>query len=154
MEASSSSVSKFGAKKIKLSLTKFQFQFELSLAQLSPSLFFLFFRGKTKSTPSPTNWSWVGFASWSGVWQYLCHGEILRKELWLRWWETFNALLVTIPRVSRCRTQHQQTTLYLLVLSNSTPTCKPNSTSVGLSWSWLCFPMEEGRRNKEEGTRT
>ena len=39
MEASSSSVSKFDAKKIKWSLTKFQFQFELSLAQLSPSLF-------------------------------------------------------------------------------------------------------------------
>ena len=38
MEASSSSVSKFDAKKIKWSLTKFQFQFELSLAQLSPSL--------------------------------------------------------------------------------------------------------------------
>ena len=31
------------------------------------------------------------------------------------------------------------------VLSNSTPTCKPNSTSVGLSRSWLCFP-KEGRR--------
>ena len=42
MEASSSSVSKFDAKKIKWSLTKFQFQFELSLAQLSPSLLKIF----------------------------------------------------------------------------------------------------------------
>ena len=33
-------------------------------------------------------------------------------------------------------------------LSNSTPTCKPNSTSVGLSRSWLCFPTE-GRRKKK-----
>ena len=33
-------------------------------------------------------------------------------------------------------------------LSNSTPTSKPNSTSVGLSRSWLCFPKEEeGRTN-------
>ena len=33
------------------------------------------------------------------------------------------------------------------ILSNSTPTCKPNSTSVGSRRSWLCFPMEEeGKR--------
>ena len=39
---------------------------------LLPSFFFLpsFFRGKTKSTPTQTYWSWVGIASWSGVWQY------------------------------------------------------------------------------------
>ena len=34
------------------------------------------------------------------------------------------------------------------LLSNSTPTCKPNSTSVDWSRSWLCFPAEE-----EEGRR-
>ena len=35
---------------------------------------------------------------------------------------------------------------------NHTPTCKPNSTSVGLSRNWLCFPTEEeGKcRQKEE----
>ena len=38
-------------------------------------------------------------------------------------------------------------------LSYSTPTCKPNSTSVGLSRSWLCFPTEEGRRKKKEGRK-
>ena len=43
---------------------------------------FLFFRGKTKSTPSQTNWSWVGFASWSGVWLFwlmysrYCSGKV------------------------------------------------------------------------------
>ena len=36
-----------------------------------------------------------------------------------------------------------------IILSNSTPTCKPNSTSVGLSRSWLCFPTEE--EEQEEG---
>ena len=41
---------------------------------------------------------------------------------------------------------------YPKFLSNSTPTCKPNSTSVVLSRSWLCFPTEEGRRKKEEGS--
>ena len=36
-------------------------------------------------------------------------------------------------------------------LSNSSPTCKPNSTLVGLSRSWLCFPTEGRRRKEEEG---
>ena len=35
-------------------------------------------------------------------------------------------------------------------LSNSAPTCKPNSTSDGLSRSWLCVPTEEEGRKKEE----
>ena len=34
---------------------------------------------------------------------------------------------------------------------SGTPTCKPNSTSVGWSRSCLCFPLEEGR--KEEGRK-
>ena len=35
------------------------------------------------------------------------------------------------------------------MLSNSTPTCRPNLTLVGLSMSWLCFPLsQEGRRRK------
>ena len=41
----------------------------------------------------------------------------------------------------------------ILFLSNSTPTCKPNSTSVGWRRSWLCFPTEEEGR-KKEGTHT
>ena len=46
-------------------------------------------------------------------------------------------------------------TLTNMQLSNSTPTCKQNSTSVGWRRSWLCFPTgrkkKEGRRRKEEG---
>ena len=38
---------------------------------------------------------------------------------------------------------------FVLFLSNSTLTCKPNSTSVSLSRSWLCFPTEE--EEQEEG---
>ena len=38
------------------------------------------------------------------------------------------------------------------ILSNSSPTCRPNSTSVGLSSrSWLCFPT--GRKKEEEEGR-
>ena len=36
----------------------------------------------------------------------------------------------------------------ILILSNSTPTCKPNSTSVCWSMSWLCFPTE-GRKEEQ-----
>ena len=43
----------------------------------------------------------------------------------------------------------QGSILGLLLLSNSTPTCKPNSTSVGVSRSWFCFP-KEGRKKKKE----
>ena len=32
--------------------------------------------------PTPTNWSWVGFASWSGVWQYqICYNNHIIVEL-------------------------------------------------------------------------
>ena len=36
------------------------------------------------------------------------------------------------------------------LLSNSTPTCKPNSTSVDWSRSWLCFPKEEEGKKKKK----
>ena len=48
--------------------------------------------------------------------------------------------------------------IFLTIVYCPTPTCKPNSASVGWSRSWLCFPTEEGRKEEEgrkkEGTHT
>ena len=44
-----------------------------------------------------------------------------------------------------------------MTLSNSTPTCKPISTSVGWRRSWLCFPTgrkREGRKNPHLASRS
>ena len=40
--------------------------------------------------------------------------------------------------------------MYTQILSNSTPTRKPNLTLVGLSRSWLCFPMSQQEQQEQE----
>ena len=35
-------------------------------------------------------------------------------------------------------------------MSNSTPTCRPNSTLVGWNRSWLCFPMSQEQQEQQE----
>ena len=40
---------------------------------------------------------------------------------------------------------------FCLLLSNSTPICKPNSTSVGWSRSWLCFFLSQEEEEEQSG---
>ena len=90
------------------------------------------------------------------VFQRCYKGVLLYDRVW---WVFEKCLTFSFFFCVRCavivflihfRVKRERLNILEAFLSNSTPTCRPNSTLVGWSRIWLCFPMSQEEEQQQQ----